>query len=239
MLVRTVDIPGYVPREEAKGYIYSQLQETIHLPYEDPVIDVAFLEGTSSTLLFAYPSSYVNQLEETLKKAKVKGGAAEVSFLSLYRYFEQTRDPAEEEHLLFVDWNMDGVCVTAYHQGIPRFSRFMKADLPKDVWKVREQKDGVAFKADQDKWMFIEEYIEDQITELNKLMNFYRYSVSKEQQPVTRIVVSGDFPELQNVYEAAGRSLGVPVEFLSQGALLNGMPFKYADVTGLSYRDGR
>ncbi|SDI92592.1 type IV pilus biogenesis protein PilM [Salimicrobium halophilum] len=236
VLVRTVDIPDFVPAEETKGYIYSQLGETIHLPYEDPVIDVAPIEGTSSVLLFAYPSPNVNQLEEVLKKAKLKVAAADVSFLSLYRCYEHTRVPEKEEHLLFVDWNVDGVSVTAYHQDTPRFSRFMKSDLPTSLWEVHERKGQVVFEPKHDERVFVDDYIQTQIAELNKLMNFYRYSVSKNQQPVTGVVLSGDFPELGNVREEADKQLAVPVEYLSGDVLENGAPFKYADVTGLSYR---
>ncbi|SIS50622.1 type IV pilus biogenesis protein PilM [Salimicrobium flavidum] len=237
VLVRTVEIPEFVPEEEIKGYIYSQLGETIHLPYEDPVVDYARIEKSDFILLFAYPSFHVNQLEGSLKKAKLKVRAADVSFLSLYRCYEYGRVPEKDEHLLFVDWNLDGVSVTGYYKDIPRFSRFMKSDLPSDYWEVKENSGEVHFKAKEEEIDFVRDYIQEQISELDKLMNFYRYSVSKDQKPVTGIVLSGDFPEIEYVRNAAETQLRVSVEYIAGDVLENGVPFKYADVTGLSYRE--
>ena len=62
---------------------------------------------------------------------------------------------------------------------------------------------------------------EDIFKEINKLIDFYRYSLNNEKHDVTKFLLNGDHPMLQAIYDEMQERFEAPVEFISLESDLN------------------
>ncbi|RWZ59934.1 hypothetical protein EQV77_01145 [Halobacillus fulvus] len=238
VILRHMTIPMHIKDDEVKGYFYKELGETIHLPYEWPVFDYAVLDDTENgkrVLLVAYPQKVIQQYEESFTESQLKPKAADLSSLSVYRVYEQVDLIDENEHLLVVEWSVNAISVTAFHKGIPQFSRQINSPLSPDLWKPFRDQERTHLH-----WTGeipqLNAYVNDQIGELIRIMNFYQFSVTKGEAAITRIVLAGDWPYFNEMYDKMSEEMNVTVDRLSLHELGMNLPDYYADVVGLVYK---
>ena len=56
---------------------------------------------------------------------------------------------------------------------------------------------------------------EDIFREINKLIDFYRYSLNNEKHDITKFLLNGDHPMLGAIYDEMKERFDVPVEVIS------------------------
>jgi type IV pilus assembly protein PilM len=64
--------------------------------------------------------------------------------------------------------------------------------------------------------------IEDIFNEVNKLVDFYRYTLTNEKQDVTKFLVIGDHPMLEAIIDEMKDRYDIPVEILTLDKDSNG-----------------
>ncbi|MBA2173445.1 pilus assembly protein PilM [Halobacillus locisalis] len=239
VILRHLSVPSEVEDDAIKGYLYQQLGETIHLPFEQPVFDYVKMsddDREKEVFVVAYPQDKIQQMEESFVVSNLKPQAADLSSLSVYRVYEKLTFTTEDEHLLVVEWNIDGISLTAFHNGVPQFSRQMKSSLATNEWK--------SFSADgkhQLHWTGeiadIEGYVTDQLGELTRILNFYQFSVMKGQAAITRVVLAGDWAYFDELHNRVSERISVPVDTVSLDQLDIQLPDRYADAVGLIYKE--
>lgn len=84
-----------------------------------------------------------------------------------------------------------------FHRDLPKFSRHSRIARLVDLWEIGPEGEWI-WKDDQESF---EETITDMLDVLERLLEFYRYSVMNGQGGVTDIVLAGDFPYLDKVKE--------------------------------------
>lgn len=238
--------PFHIPNDlktadEVKGYLYMQIGEGLHLPFEEPVFDYVVLEektNMNEVLLFAYPESRVRAFESALLDANTKPAVADLTFLSLYRLYYDLDHARSDDHLLSLQWNLDGIVLTVFHNCHPQFTRYMKSGLDLALWEVPVKGDAaVRFTGDEQE---IEAYIEEQMREVERIMNFYRYSVTNGESAVTNLLISGDFPLLHKVYEKCQNTFQLNVKMIDSHefseAVDETIPFRFAESVGLALK---
>ncbi|MUV36826.1 hypothetical protein JNUCC1_00630 [Lentibacillus sp. JNUCC-1] len=219
VVIRDLDVPATLSKEEAVGYVRTQIGNSFYLPFNDPALAIDLLdseEGTTKVRVYAYPKDKINTYKKAFSDAGLQPVIADLTSLSVYRYFYQTAEnPAE--HVLLIHWNRDALMLTAFKHHKAVFSRYMK--IAADEEMTAEQADQI-----------INEYI----IEINRITDFYQYSITKGVHRVEQLVVSGDFSFLPVVKQKLAERLTLPIHDFPETELSDA----YIDVIGLGLKNG-
>ncbi len=84
--------------------------------------------------------------------------------------------------------------------------------------------------------------IEDQINELERIMNFYRYSLHKGKKEVTEIIILGDYPKLENIFNRVENQYNTSTKLLEgyfSGAKKENVETAFIPALGLALKEGK
>ncbi len=202
LVIRKVSIPKDIKDDEIKGYLYLEMGTSIHLPFEEPIFDVVLLDETEEKkeiLLFAAEEEVVAEYSTLLEKSQLYPIEADISPLSLYRLFFHAgkRDP--KDHLLLIEFNLHTVNTSIFVNDKPIFMKNIAITGQSGEWelsRVNEEKEIMVYSGDTEDYM---QLLEDTYTEIDRVLSFYQYSLSQEQHQVTKILITGDHPYLNEV----------------------------------------
>ncbi|WP_010099164.1 type IV pilus biogenesis protein PilM [Ornithinibacillus scapharcae] len=220
VVIREITIPMSLTHEEAISYLHHQLGTSFHLPFANPAITIEFLEENEQEreiLLYAYPKDKIVAFEEVFREVGLKPLVADLTSLSVYRYYYK-RYRQENDHVLHIQWNWNALIVTVFHHHKAIFTRYLKLNLngyPYDLSKKE-----------------IEEAIGQNTIEINRLIDFYQYSISNGQANISLVLLSGDFPYLDEVKKKLKESL-IPEVFTFSDS---DEELRYLDVFGLALK---
>ncbi|MFS0561864.1 pilus assembly protein PilM [Terribacillus sp. 179-K 1B1 HS] len=230
--LRRHQVPKQLKWEEIKPFLYTELHHTIQLPFEDPVLDFEILEegeGSNTILLVAYPGKRVDDFQLAFKEAGLQPVAADLASLSLYRLYMQQYKETTDDHLLLLQWNRSGLMLTAFHRDMPLFIRQPQTSFG----NLQEHMEQDLFY--QDEADRARAYLEEQMTEIERFMDFYRYSVMNGEAGITKLLVSGDYEQLEDVMDELRQRLQIETVTFRQ-EMMDELPLAYADVLGLSMK---
>ena len=217
--IRRLIVPAHLKGEEIRGYLYMELGETIPLPFEEPVFDFVTLKQISEEeqeiLLFAAPEQAVLQYTRLFEKLKLRPIAADISPLSAYRFLCAFGDINPKEHLLLIQCDLTSVNATVFHGHYPLFTRQLNVEMNTRRW---EQIEIGKTKKFYYRWTGTEEELElqfeDIIKEIDRVMNFYRFSFQKGEQEINRIFLMGDHPFFQSIHKRMENRFNISVEHI-------------------------
>jgi type IV pilus assembly protein PilM len=230
--LRQHQVPSQLKREEIKPFLYTELQHTIQLPFEDPVLDFELLaegEEEHTILLVAYPGKRVDAFQQAFKEAGLQPITADLASLSLYRLYTKQYEETDADHLLLLQWNHSGLILTAFHQDMPLFIRQSQSSFG-NLQEHMEQ--DLFYTEETDR---ANAYLQEQLTEIERFMDFYRYSVMNGESGITKLLVSGDYEQLSEVIDELRQRLQIETVTF-QRELMEELPLAYADVLGLSMK---
>ncbi|MFC0469425.1 type IV pilus biogenesis protein PilM [Halalkalibacter kiskunsagensis] len=166
------------------------------LPCDDPVFDYKVLglhEGQKEVLLFASREKVVHGYVELLEEVKLKPNAADLSSLSAYRLFHDLKLTNEVDYTMLIQIDTTSTNLTIFHQHHPVFSRTIPSELDQESWDIARDyaKSSLVWKDDEE---ILFTYIDDQVREIEKVMNFYQFNVLQGIGVVSQLLVCGDHP---------------------------------------------
>ncbi|MBV7505990.1 pilus assembly protein PilM [Bacillus sp. sid0103] len=218
VIIRKVSIPSDVQDDEIKGYLYLELGSSIHLPFEEPVFDYYTLPDNGKTkdlLLFAAPEQNVMEYVDLLASLKLNPVAADISPLSLYRLYYHQNQASEDEVLFTVQFDMTSVNLCIFNETVPLVMRHFSLPFNLDQWEINRDSLGLmACKYIGDTNEIVLQF-EDIFREINKLFDFYRYSLNNEKHDVTKFLLNGDHPMLMAIYDEMKDRFEIPVELIN------------------------
>jgi type IV pilus assembly protein PilM len=242
--IRKVSIPADVRDDEITGYLYLELGSTIHLPFDEPVFDYYILGQDvekKELLIFASQEENVSEYANLLSSAGLWPIAADISPLSLYRLYYYLDSPSENEHLLMVQFDISGTNICIFEDQVPFFMHHVGIDYDSSLWETSTKRSGqfeMTFKGDITQMNL---QLEDIYKEINRLMDFYRYSVHQGKKEVNKIVVTGDHPLLINIVKEMESRYDVTLKLLPElpGALGKGslLPRSFYLALGLALKE--
>jgi type IV pilus assembly protein PilM len=225
VIIRKVSIPADVQDDEIKGYLYLELGSSIHLPFEEPVFDyfpLAHNGKTKDLLLFAAPEQYVMEYAELFSSLKLNPIAADISPLALYRLFHQIGQASENEVLFTVQFDLTSVNLCIFEETVPLVMRQFPLPFDIDKWDIKQDMTGtMVFKYTGDTDELVHQF-EDILNEINKLVDFYRYTLSNEKRDITKFLLNGDHPMLTAIFDEMNERFEIPVERIEQEGIENG-----------------
>ncbi|MFE8703444.1 type IV pilus biogenesis protein PilM [Cytobacillus sp. FJAT-54145] len=214
VIIRKVQIPADIKDDEIKGYLYLELGSSIHLPFEEPVFDVVVLstnKDKKEVLIFAAQEDKVMKYSNLLTDLNLDPVAAEISPLSLYRLFYKLDQAKSSDHLLAVQFDVNGVNISIFENHIPFFMHHLPVEYSDERWNLKLNQEGhyelkYAGEVNDLNYQF-----EDIYKEINRLMDFYRYTLHQGQKQVTKILVNGDHLLLPMIIKEMESRFFVPI----------------------------
>ncbi|WP_445612791.1 type IV pilus biogenesis protein PilM [Geobacillus sp. YF-1] len=223
VLIRTLPLPPRLPEEEIRSYLFMELGESIPLPFADPVFDYLIMDRTEealNVLLFAAPEEAVMEYAAVLEDVDLRPVAADVSPLCAYRPFYHVGQAAASDHILLVQFDESSVNFSVFHRHLPLFMRHLPLEASQG-----ESAPGL-----------VDPFI-DVYKEMERMMNFYSFSIQQGEQSITRLFLAGDHPRLDDVFAALVEQVDVPVERLRPS--LDPLPDRFHLAWGLALKEGR
>ncbi|NYE07809.1 Tfp pilus assembly PilM family ATPase [Bacillus niacini] len=191
VVIRMVSLPIDLKEDEIKGYLYMEIGTSIHLPFEDPVFDYTLMDSDTNNrqiLLFAAPEDIVRENMGLFDEVRLKAVAADISSLALYRYYNQLEPASENQNLLVIQFDLLEVNVSIIEENIPVFTRHISMEVNRENWThslTNESSFTLNVTGDKDE-AFIS--IKDAYTQIEKVINFYQYSLNQGKQQVEKIL---------------------------------------------------
>ncbi|MDG5470957.1 pilus assembly protein PilM [Jeotgalibacillus sp. ET6] len=220
VIIRQIELKENLSQQEIQGYLYMELGNRIQLPFEEPVFDFVKLptESGKDLLIFASPEDVVKSYRDLLEKAGLEPVTADISPLALYRYYERYSEIEEEDHLLILRFDQRQLTISIFHQGYPYFMR------------------PIAFEEDRGEEAYGELY-----SEISKILSFYRYSIHQGSGEISRVYVSGDWPDLDAFAEGLKQELTLEFQYPFQPEYseddLEMLPDQFEIATGLGLKE--
>lgn len=201
IVIRKIKIPEDLVEDEIKGYLYLELGSTIHLPFENPVFDFHYIgekDGKKEILLFAAPEQVVHEYNQVLEDCNLDPIVADISPLSIYRLYAKLQQPEGEVHEMVVQFDLQMVNISIFHNHKPVFMRHLTMDLDYDLWEFSKEANEIKWTGEPEE---VTRQLEDMYNEIERVLNFYRFSVLQGKGGVTKILLSGDHPQYSSIYE--------------------------------------
>ncbi|RKO61106.1 type IV pilus biogenesis protein PilM [Caldibacillus debilis] len=238
-------VPEHVKENELKAYFHMEIGNSIYLPFENPAFDVCLLperdanDGKRKALLFSVPLEELNKYSEIFIDAGLKPVQCDIRSLSAYRYFAAVEGAKPGKVYLFLEVNLNWLGITIFSDDLPEFMRYQDLDIPLKNWRcVPAGENAFTWEYAGDE-TYLSGLLEDQMVELERIMNFYRYSIHKGRRTVTGIILYGDYPDLAKVRERIEENFTLPVTILNGYAFpekIAALPRSFIPVLGLALK---
>ncbi|WP_305911594.1 type IV pilus biogenesis protein PilM [Guptibacillus hwajinpoensis] len=246
LVLRNEKIPHTVADDDIKGYLYLEIGTSIMLPFKDPVFDYELIGQKTEhkeILLFAAPEEIVNDLSSLLESVSLHPEAADVTALSLYRLYYHTDQIDSQKPTLLIHCGIKAINVSVFYQHKPAFIRQVLLDTPQSNWDVvQTTRSSSAMKWIGDREELIE-IVDDSVVEIERVINFYHYSMNKSDQTIQRVFLSGDFPELSLIKKRLESTVDIAVQHAEPNGIKDEkgdlLPLPYYGAYGLSLKGWR
>lgn len=232
VLLRTFTYPEEIQASDLKGYVEMELGHSIHLPFANPLIDVYNASPEDQeAVIFAAPSEEVMKLIGILQDVHVTPKVADVRALSTIRFLTHTNKIDETKTYLIADWSINELSIAIYSAGKVEFLRYQTIETDLAQWKKEDTDDGVSFTYGDE----LQDYrmvVTDQVLEIDRMMNFFKFSLHKGEKEVNEIIVLGDNPILEDIGEFLATNLTTPLTIMTTDSVAKDFPqFCHRDVT--------
>ncbi|AZN43338.1 type IV pilus biogenesis protein PilM [Paenibacillus albus] len=204
VVVRNLQVPLEVEDRELKSHIYMELGTSIHLPIEQPVFDTAVLgplDQKKDLMLYAAPEPLVNEYVKLLKSLKLEPIAAEISPLAVYRLFNQLSLVGAEDHVLCIQFDVQSVTMSIFRAHKLILMRHVKMEASLKDWIIERDANGLehlVWNGDPEQ---MSDEIQSMLVEIERVMNYYRFTFSHGRDQITKIMLTGDHSQLHHIYD--------------------------------------
>jgi len=242
VLLRSTTIPLHIPRDEWKGYLYMELGESFHLPFQEPIIELVGdrqIDGRQEVTALAVPESDVERIERILKSAKLDPVVIDLPFLSLYRFFGEHFSISGRAHVILLQVELDYVQISLFNGHKPLYVRSLA--LPKlQDFKMFETRTGYEYIEIEEDSVELDEHFSLIQNEINRLRTFYQFNLQGGAKEIDTLCFSGDHPLLEKLIATYKEFEQMNVYHSNEELLLTkhevGIPPSFTELIGLSWK---
>ncbi|MBM7701358.1 type IV pilus biogenesis protein PilM [Metabacillus iocasae] len=244
VILRPQTLPEKLEEDEIRSYLFMEIGSTIHLPFEDAIFDYVISsqhDEEVDIILFAAPEKLVVSYVDLLQEVTLTASVADLSSLSTYRlcFYRDLVRPTDHYLLLQVDLLSMNVSIFTKHH--PVFMRHLALPSTHGAWEMSTYKDGetgLVFKGEKDDLLTEMTAITN---EVERIMNFYQYSMNQGNETITKVLVTGDHPYIHDIVQTMDQQLSIPFEFIDVSSrhdegLLN-LSSRYHVAVGLALKE--
>jgi len=205
VIMKKVSYPAHLTRNQAIDHLNLEVGQTLYLPFDNPIIDIFPLpenkdKEVQEALLFAVPEEEIKKYTDILEDCGLKPLKADIRSIGIYRYFHYMQPQLMNESILFLEMNLNSIMISIFSNGIPEFMRLMILEIDMNNWQYTEKDINQHlhwnYTGDENELV---QLLKDQVMELERILNFYQYSIHKGEKGVSKIVLLGDFPYLERL----------------------------------------
>ncbi len=240
VLLKSFEHPDDVALHELKGYAEMELGQSIHLPFQEPLIDVYDPNpNDGQAMLFAAPSEEVTKTVGLLLDAALEPQVADIRGLCNIRLLEHLQLIEDDKTYLIADWSINGVSISIFSYGQLEFVRYQSFDTDLSKWKPEEIAEfsySYHLEAEDDYRIILT----DQMLEIDRIMNFFKFSLHKGEKSVDDIIILGDNPLLSTIKEFLENNFMIPITMLNDSVIQKSFPQfseKFASLIGLALKE--
>lgn len=215
-ILREVDIPKTVKKDEIKKYITMEIGNTIHFPFKNPVFnvyDIIETDTVNKVTVVATPEEEIIKYTEIFEDVKLIPIAVDAQSLSVYRFFLNQEQPEDKAIYLFLELNLTSVNISIFRNHKAEFSRFQSLNVTIQDWQPNENVQPIQWTYTGDERRLYNE-VEGQLNDIDNLMNFYRFSIHQGEKSVTNIILLGEYPDLEDIELRLQNLYNIPVTTL-------------------------
>lgn len=227
IILRELDIPKDIQAGDLKSYITMEIGHTIHFPFKSPVFDIynmSKVETKNKVTVIAAPEEEIMKYTTIFEDVKLVPVAIDAQPLGIYRYFYHTERAISSDNVyLFLELNLTSTNISIFHQNYLEFVRYQSLNIPIQEWQPTEQGEFLQWQFTGDETRLSGE-VDDQINEIDRLMNFYRFSIHQGERSITNIILLGDYPDLQDVKQRLQYRYDLPITILTGTSLAGTSP---------------
>lgn len=240
VLMRVFNYPVDLKSEKLKGYVEMEIGESIHLPFESPLIDVdtkGMQDGEA--VLFAVPAEEITRLMRLYEDVRLEPVHLGIRALANLRFLAVTNYLNLNRTYLIVDWSVEAASMSIYSEGQVDFLRYQSIETPRDAWQyVEADENNYRFVYDGDRDLY-QRLLIDQSYEIERILNFYRFSLHKGEKSVDEIIMMGDHPEMETIVREVRNIIDSPVVVIDDAHVKNHYPnfgAKHTALIGLALK---
>jgi type IV pilus assembly protein PilM len=245
VILRTVEIPADIQDEEIKGHIYFELGHSIHLPFENPVLDAVSLGmkgDMKQVLVVASSEENVDTFYDHMKEEKLDIVAADVSSLCQYRLYHKFNMTNDNDIFMLTQFNVKAVTISIFEQHKPVFMQQIEIPYPEEAWKVVPLHSGGYLSRAQFDRKKVMLAFDDVFTEIERIIRFYQYSLNNGEKQINRMLLTGDHPYLEELLDGSKERFGLPINILPPDEINAAknleVSYNFYNVIGLAMKEG-
>lgn len=240
VLMRVFNYPDNLTIDQLKGYVEMEIGQSIHLPFESPLIDVdakGMKEGEA--VLFAVPSEEIMLLTSLYEDVRLEPTHLGIRALSNLRFLDMTKYLKQNRTYLIVDWSIQAASMSIYSDGNVDFLRYQSIEAEKEGWRyIGDEETGSHFVYDGDQDLY-NRLLLDQGYEIERILNFYRFSLHKGEKSVDEIIMMGEHSQMETIVQEVRNIIDSPIVIIDDAyvsAHYKGYGAKHAALIGLSLK---
>jgi type IV pilus assembly protein PilM len=244
VLLKTIEHPEDITElSSLRGYVQLEIGHSIHLPFEEPLIDVVDVNpDDGKAVIFAAPPEEVRKLMDILLDNDLKPRVADIRALANLRLLDSLDLLNDNRTYLIADWSINELSICIYSQGNVEFLRFQAIEADLEKWDAEnngknEHDISFTYKGNLQDYRLI---LTDQIVELDRMMNFFKFSLHKGEKAVDDIVILGDNPLLHHITAFLMENFDnhiIEVNDALIGQKYPGFKAKHASLLGLALKE--
>lgn len=226
IVLRKVDVPLDVKEDELQSHLFLEMGSTIHLPFDEAVFDAVSLgrdEQRQQVLLIAAPQEVVESYLSVFKELKLRPIAADIAPLSLYRLCYYFNLVEKEDHTMIINMDETHVTISIFHEHLPIFMRPVTLNTT-DVSDVEGLFDDTFL-------------LNDVYSEIEKVFNFYTYSLNQGTEKVNKIFLSGAHSQLSSLNSYLREMVDAEIVQLKTDINKESIPSAFSSVLGLALKE--
>ncbi|CAM3109983.1 pilus assembly protein PilM [Filibacter tadaridae] len=242
VLMRPIDVPEEVQSANLRGFVEMEIGNSIHLPFDNPLFDVYDADpADGKAILFASPEEDVRGLADLYDDSSLHSKVAEIRMLANGRFLKKTNVFSTDDSYLVADWSINGLSVGIFTNNELEFLRFQEIDSQFSQWKAEETKDKkVTFEFSGTPFDYDNQLI-DQVGEIGRIINFYRFSLHKGDRTIEKIILMGDNPKMNLIREQTEQAQEqnvIVIDDMYMDRFYPNLNGRHAALVGLALRGG-
>ena len=234
VMMKAIDHPAELKDPVSiKEYVEMEIGRSIHLPLENPLIDIYDPKSDDGkATVFAMNADEVQKVVGILTDAGLTPIVADIKVISLIRLVNQVLPNLVNTTTLIAYWSINELSLLIYSLGEVEFLRFQTIETERSQWQSRYTEDGFdyIYKSEESEYKTA---LLEPLAEIERIINFYRFSLNKGEKGVEQIVVIGDSPELSYIAETLESQVSLPVHIFTDEVMEGKFPNFHASQASL------
>ncbi|WP_155590371.1 type IV pilus biogenesis protein PilM [Lysinibacillus cavernae] len=241
VLLKSFEHPKDVKPQELRGYAEMELGHSIHLPFQDPLIDVYDPDAEDGkAILFAAPSEEITKMVGMLLDVSLDPEAVDIRALCNIRLLEHMSMLVPNKTYLIAEWSINELSISIFSNGQVEFLRYQSIETDMAQWQgknVNEFSYQFLYNGETEDYQMV---VMDQVLEIDRMMNFFKFSLHKGEKTVDEIIMLGDNPLLKSIGTLLSSNLETPLMIVDEAIIEKFFPhFKkeFSTLLGLALKE--